>query len=65
MHVLGAVWKPFHIHALHTLQEILEHWGSEIQPTCLLRWSRQAALQPEELQQQLQQAYQQVRLLLD
>lgn len=43
------------------VQEIREHWGSEIQPTCLLRWSRAAGLTPEELQQQLQQAYQQVR----
>jgi hypothetical protein len=40
----------------------LEHWSSEIQPTCVLRWSRQAGLQPEELTQQLQQAYQQVQL---
>ncbi|WIA38975.1 hypothetical protein OEZ86_005127 [Tetradesmus obliquus] len=45
------------------VQEIREHWGSEIQPTCLLRWSRQAGLTPEELQQQLQQAYQQLGLL--
>jgi hypothetical protein len=44
------------------VQEILEHWSAEIQPTCLLRWSRQAGLTPEELQQQLQQAYQQVRV---
>jgi hypothetical protein len=58
--VSGAV-KPFHTHLiLLLLQEILEHWGSEIQPTCLLRWGRQAGLAPEELQQQLQQAYQQV-----
>lgn len=39
------------------VKEILEHWEAEIKPTCLLRWSRQAGLTPEQLEQQLEQAY--------
>jgi myo-inositol catabolism protein IolC len=45
------------------LNEILEHWVDEIKPTCLLRWSRQAGCSCSQLEQQVMEAYMQVRQL--